>query len=339
MKASCLVAYCLLTAVSWLIPQSCHGSFFDMSLKQNSIYTPGTMRLTMMLSEKARIDDGYRLQLSVFVSDTLVRKRIIPIIKATPVTFELMLPGVRSRTDARCRAELFIDSEFLEARERPLTLWPTVVSSPNMPTDQAIWVFDISGQLQKLLGNLGIPIADATFQAVRDFETPRIVFIGQETDANSMEVVAHRLAGIEAKPVVVFLKQKRFPGSAEMDIPKGTYSPQRIVCNRESALLQSLTKHDIMNMLENVEPIRIIKAENEDVAIESFITDVVEDNEYMLTYLCAVRKQGQVTVYCQLSVTDSSDPRAGVLLNNLLRFAGETANPKKNEPVRNRQRR
>jgi len=339
MKTAILVACVVCMVTHSLMSQPCQMSFFEMTLKRNSIYTPGKMQMTMTLNEKATFEGDYTFKLSIFVDNVLVRKTIMPVTRETPAMLELTFPGVRGRTDARCRAELFMNEEFIEARERPLTLWPPATSCPNVPTNKVIWVFDTSGQLQELFGHLRVQAIDATFQAARDFGTPAIVFIGQETDPNSMNVITHRLTGIKNKPTAVFLRQKSLPWTADIQVLSESYSPKKVACAVGSPLLQSLGRYDMMNMVEKVAPIRVKKAKNDDTHVDSYVTEVVEDEEYIFTYLCTVRKDGQVTVYCQLPATDREDPRSGILLNNLLTFAGETGNPRENGPVSHHERR
>ena len=57
MKIKTIVYYWILITMQLLVLQPCYGaSFFEMTLKRDSIYTPGKMNLTMKLTDKAKIE-------------------------------------------------------------------------------------------------------------------------------------------------------------------------------------------------------------------------------------------------------------------------------------------
>ena len=66
-----------------------------MTLKRNSIYTPGKMNLTMKLTDEATLQGEYSFRVSVLVDETVVRKQILPATKHVPTVFELQFPEVR----------------------------------------------------------------------------------------------------------------------------------------------------------------------------------------------------------------------------------------------------
>lgn len=322
MKTSIITFYRPLIAMHLLLLQPCQASsFFEMTLKHNSIYTPGKMHLAVELTDKAIIQGNYMFRVSIYVADTLMRKQTLPVAKGKQASFELFFPEVRSRTGVRCRAELFINGEFIEAKEKPLTLWPQLVSHPKKPAGKVIWIFDTSGKLEKIFEDMDIETIDATFQAARDFGTPTIVLIGQYIEPNSMQVITHRLASVDSKLVVIFLRQKRLMGNSEIEISREIDLSKSIVCDLNSPLLQGLTKLDIMEMVDNAIPVKITKQEDKRWFVNSYVTEVVKEEKNIYSYLSSIEENHQVTIYCQLPITDSDDPIHGILLDNMLKFA------------------
>jgi len=302
-----------------------------MTLKQYSIYTPGKMNLTMKLTSKAKIEGNYRFKISIYVADTLVRKQTLPVTKKKPALFELTFPDVHSKADVRCRVELFIDGQFIEAKAKPLTLWPPIAPYPKESvSSKVIWAFDTSGKLQKIFGDLEVEATDATFQAARDFETPDIVFIGQFVEPNSMQVITDHLMSVETKPVIIFLRQKQLLKNAKIEIPKENNRSKNVVCDLNSPLLQGLTKRDIMNMVDNAIYVRTKRKKDKDRSIDSCVTEAMKDKKNIYSYLCTIKEKDQVTIHCQLPVTDGDDPRFRILFKNLLKFADKISDSQKN---------
>jgi len=326
-----ITTFCgMLLAIHCLVLQPCRGSsFFEMTLKRDSIYTPGKMNLSLELTSKAKIEGDYRFCISVYVSEELMRKQVLPITKGKPIVFELTFPQARSKTNVRCRAELFLNGAFVEAQERPLILWPPLTLYIGKPNETVIWVYDVSGRLQKFFGDSELDFTDATFQAARDFSTPDIIFIGPELDPNNMRVITHRLASIDSKPVVVFLRQNQFLKGDQTDIPQVNNHPKSVVCDNNSPLLQGLNKLDIMGMLDSVSYIRINKRKDNDWSIDSYVTEKMGGKKSVHTYLSTIEEEGQVTIYCQLYPFDGDDPRYDVLLQNILKFAHKVVESKK----------
>ncbi|MFQ6036748.1 MAG: hypothetical protein ACE5NM_12995 [Sedimentisphaerales bacterium] len=314
-------------AGSLLLPP-CRASFFEMALKQDSLYTPGEMNLSVRLTDKAKIHGAYRVKVSIYIAGTLVRRQALRVTKKKPAVFELIFPEVHNRTEVRCRAELFLNGEFVEAMEKPLTLWPAISPYLREFTDKVIWAFDTSGKLQQLFGDLQVRVTDATFQAARDFGTPNIVFIGQFTDLPNMQVIIHRLMLVDTKPIIIFLRQERLLEDAKIEIPKENNHPQNVLCDVNAPLLNGLSKRDIMNMVDHTMYVKLKKVKGR--SIDSCVTEVMEDKKSIYSYLCVVKEKGQVTIYCQLPVIDGNDPRFHILFKNLLKFATTISNCKKN---------
>jgi len=319
---------CVIVAVCFVFSTgAAQASFFEMNLKNDSLYTPGEMKLSMKLTERAKVEGDYKFRISVYVADTLMRKQVLPALREEPSVFKVMFPKARGRTDVRCRAELFINGQFIEAKEKPLTLWPPAVSHSGELTNKVIWVFDISGRLQKIFEEVEIETVDATFQAARDFGTPTIIFIGQYLDPNSMRVITDCLSSVDGKFVTVFLRQNQFIEDSEIEIPKENNLPVNIVCDFNSPLLEELNKFDIMNMVDSARYVKIKKQKHSGRIITSYVTEVIEDEENIYSYLLSIDEKRKVTIYCQLPVADSEDPRYGILLNNLIKFADKTSEP------------
>jgi hypothetical protein len=313
-----------------LLCQPCLASFFEATLEKNSIYTPSTMNLSIKLTSKARIEGDYRFNVSIFVAETLMRRWTLPATKKGPV--ELEFPAVRSKTDVRCRIELFLNGYFIESKGIPLTLWPPIDRKPgDLTSKKVIWVFDISGQLREFFKGMKVETVDATFQAARDFGIPDIVFIGEHTDPNSMKVIIYHLASVETKPVLVFLRQKQLLENPIAEIPLENDYSQKIVCDINSPVLTGLNKRDIIEMLDGTICVKIRKGDKEDISINSYATEVVKDSKDIYSYLCTIEHEGQVTIHCQLPVMNNEDPRCAVLLNNLLEFAVKISNSQKDQ--------
>ena len=107
MKTSTTIVCGVLMAIYLLPLPLCGASFFEMSLRQDSIYTPGKVNLTMKLTGKAKIEGRYQFKVSVYMAGTLIRKQTLTVTKKEPAVFELMFPDVYTRTDSRCRSDLY----------------------------------------------------------------------------------------------------------------------------------------------------------------------------------------------------------------------------------------
>ncbi len=330
MKTSTMTISFTLVVSFLLLLQPCRASFFEATLEKNSIYTPSTMNLSIKLTSKARIEGDYRFNVSIFVAETLMRRWTLPATKKGPV--ELEFPAVRSKTDVRCRIELFLNGHFIESKGIPLTLWPRIDRKPgDLTSKKVIWVFDISGQLREFFKSMKVETVDATFQAARDFKAPDIVFIGEQTNLNSMKIILHSLAPIENKPVVIFLRQKQLLENTLSEILLENDYSQKVVCDINSPVLTGLNKRDIIKILDGTMCVKIRKGENEDISINSYVTEKAKDRKYIYTYLCTIRHKEEVTIHCLLPVMNNEDPRCAVLLNNLLRFADEISNSQKDQ--------
>ncbi len=307
-----------------LLCQSCLATFFEATLKQDSMYTPNAMNLSIKLTNKARIEGDYQFYVSTYIEETLMRRLAKPATTAEPVIIKLEFPAVRSKTSVRCRIELFLNGQFIESKGIPLTLWPPIDRQTGCwDGKKVIWLFDISGRLGEFFKSMKVESVDATFQAARDFKAPDIVFIGEHTDLNNMKTLLHSLAPIQNKPVVIFLRQKRLLENTLSEISLENDYSQKVVLDVNSPLLTGLSRRDIINLLEGTMCVKIKKGENEDISINSSVTENVKDSQHINTYLCTIRKKGEVTIHCQLPVMNNEDPRCVVLLNNLLGYAND----------------
>lgn len=326
MKVNSIITYLMLLMTHLLLLPFCQGaSFFKMALERDSIYTPGQTNLSLELGPKATLEGAYIFQVSVFVTDKLTRKEILQATKTEPAVLELAFPRINDKTVVRCRAELYVDGEFVEAEEKPLTLWPLPEKPSKELINKVIWVFDISGQIQKIFDGLEVKVIDATFQPARNFGKPDIVFIGENLDTNSMRTITDRLALVDDKLVTIFLKQNQLLKNSIVEIPKENNHSENMACDFDSPLLDKLGRFDLMNMAEGANYVKVKKQKNEKWSIESRVTEMVQDQENIYSYLMVIKQRKKATIYCQLPVNDAENPRCGTLLNNLLRFAYETS--------------
>jgi hypothetical protein len=296
---------------------------FDMTLVQDSIFTPGKITVSMQLADSVFIDSPYQFRVSIFSAGTLIRQQTLAASQKEPIVFSLEFPEVKARTDGRCRCELFIGEQFVSSQEKSIVLWPSVAVFPDKTiNNRTIWTYDTSGRLNEIFRKMEIKFSDATFQAVREFGRPEIVVIGQQLDPNSVAVITDRLSSLEPKPVVIWLHQKQLPYSSKIEIPAKDNIPANIKYENKSPLLNGLNIDDILTMAVNSS---YVKIKNEDITIESAVSETTKDEKYSLCYLCATEeKNGLYTIYCQLPVTDG-DPRGIILLNNILKFAQKEA--------------
>lgn len=328
MKTNITVTTFLLAIIVFLQTQSCWGvSIFETRLERNAIYTPGKMTMMMKLTDQARIDNVYHFLISIYVGDNLVRKQTVQVNKEKTAVFELAFPEMRSKSGVRCRAELFIDREFIEGQELPLTLWPPRASYQMEPPEKIIWIFDTSDYLQKFFNGMEIKIIDATFQSVRDFVKPDIVFLGQNLDPNSIESVYNRLAVQQARPVVILLQQKKLPKSSRIEIPEQANLPANMICDFNCPFLDELNFIDIMNLTGNASYIKV-KGREQGWSITSYITEAGKEQKNIFSCLMTIKEEDNITVYCQLAA-DNGDPRYETLLMNLLKYAEKIIKDKK----------
>jgi|GEM_PF-3081801 len=300
-------------------------SFFAMSVKSNSIYTPGKITMSLRLTDRDVIEGPYTVRLSIFVANTLVREQVLPISQQQSENIEVLLPAVRNRTEVCCRAELFIDGQFAEAKELPSIIWPALGPLRLKDVDNHIWLFDSSGRLQKIFQDSQISFSDALFQSVRDFEKPRIILVGEDIKPEEMKIIVDLLDSLLKKDVpcsVLFLKQSAFLGESQVHIADKTKFSAYIAYDPNSLLLEDLTTLDIIEMCQNGFPLRVVEPENNGWNIESTVYEIGRDSKEEYGFLLISSRGRQRVIYCQFPIADdySHNPRSGVLLRNLIRF-------------------
>ena len=89
MKAKMKISIFILVSLLLFPTHLCKASFFEMNLKQASIYTPGKINLTMKPTDSAKIDNDYKFRVSIFLTGTLIREQTIAANREKPVGFEL----------------------------------------------------------------------------------------------------------------------------------------------------------------------------------------------------------------------------------------------------------
>ncbi len=313
---------------SFFLPlQLCNASYFTMNLKQDSIYTPGNINLIMNVTNEAIFESGYKFKVSIFLTGTLIREQIISADREKPVDFKLAVPEVFERTEGRCRCELLIGDNFLEAQELPLLLWPEIAPyKTDTEFNAEIWVFDNSGKLLDLFKKMEVKVVDATFKTARDFGKPDIVFVGENTDPNNMRLLANSITAANTEPAIIYLKQKQFLKENKIEVVTGREKVKNITLTRSSTLLPGLYFSDIFILANNSDYLKFIIEEDSDSIIHSEINENIESENNIYSYLFTVRQRNQAKIYCQLPVTSIDDPRCAVLLKNILQYTESEIN-------------
>jgi acetone carboxylase gamma subunit len=284
------------------------------------------MNMVMELGDEATVQGKYSFRVSVLVGETVIREQFLPATKDESTVFELSFPETRGRMEVRCRTELFIDGNFIEAREKPLVLWPPLAPIEQQPKDKVIWVFDTSGALQKIFQDMQVHASDATFQAIRDFQVPNFIFVGEDVSPKSFPVLTDRiLSKTEKLETVVFLRQKQFPEDWPIQVASAEELSRNVLCDPNSALLSGLSRLDIMNMVNNAMPAEIAKREDNQWKADSHISEMEKDEKEICSYLAVIQDNKLTTVYCQLPLTKdfNKEPRSALLFRNLLEYVFE----------------
>ncbi len=326
MKTKRTILFFIIVSSYFLPLQLCKASYFTMNMKQDSIYTPGNINLTMNITNKTIFESGYKFKVSIFLTGTLIREQTITAEREKPVDFELAVPEVFEKTEGRCRCELLSRNDFLEAQEVPLFLWPEIKPySQEFIRNKEIWIYDTSGKLLDLFRKMEVKVVDATFKTARDFGKPDIVFVGENTDPNNMQILVNSINSAKAQPVVIYLKQKQFLKESKIEVPADQNISKTVVLSRDNAFMIGFDMHDIMSLANNAGYLKI-KKNDTDRAIHSYVYEVTKDENNFYTYLCTIHQKDQLTIYCQLPVTSIDDPRCAVLLKNILLYAESTIN-------------
>jgi hypothetical protein len=315
---ACTVLLALLEAPPGAVPAS---ALWKMDVVPNAIYPPGAVRVNVRVAPQANLAGQYYVRITVSVGQEVVHERTIVLTKDCPASCELSFPEVRIRTDVRCRGELFLGDEFLEASEKPLALWPHCGPRAVTESHMEFWAFDLSGVIPELLPEFGVSAANATFQAVRDLGTPRVVFVGERLDPGNLQMILDRVQRTDENTVIVLLRQERFPEGAGVSTARDKIPGVDITRERASVLLQGLAARDLMTLLQGADPVYIKKRPGR--AITSYVTGRSEHVDQVCSYLGIVREANHSILYCQLPGTDRRDPRQMALLHNLIQFARE----------------
>lgn len=316
----------LFVTLFFLPPSFCKASFFEMSLKQDSMYTPGNINLNMKLTDEAKIEDNYQFKVSIFLAGTLIREQTIKADKGKPVDFALSVPEVFNRTEGRCRCELLIAGSFLEAKEVPVLLWPAIAPyKKETLMNTEIWVYDTSGKLLEIFKKMEVKVVDATFKTARDFGKPDIVFIGENTDPNNMQIVVDSINSVKTEPVVIYLRQKQFLREIKIEVPSENNLSKNIGLMKTNEFMEGLDFRDSTTLANDSHYLKIMKGETGRL-ITSYVDENIKDEKNYYSYLCTIRQKDHVEIYCQLPVTSGSDPRSVVLLKNILNYTASVIN-------------
>ena len=305
-------AACLAVATA-----SASGDFMRVSVERDAIFTPGQMRVTVNLSERTELAGPYEVRLTAFLAGLTVRELTTSVSRGAPASFEVPFPRMQARSEVRCRVELSLQGEFLEAVEQPVFLWPPMVPLDARHRPKDVWVLDASGRLQRAFREMDVNAVDAAFQGVRDFASSAVVFVGESSEMRAVQMILDQVRQAPRPPVVVFLRQRQFPKELEIEAVSDVNSPGSIVCDMNAPLLKGLTRLDIGSLVSQA------------VGIErrsrSGITRSFVGGGPHRTYLYTVNADGRAYVFCQLPVMDPCDPRQVTLLGNLVEFAAAEA--------------
>jgi hypothetical protein len=244
-----------------------------------------------------------------------VREQTASLSRGAAASFEVPFPRMQTRGEVRCRVELSLKGEFVEAMEQPVLLWPPAAPLDRRHRPQGVWVLDASGGLQRAFHLLNVNCVDAAFQGVRDFASPSAVFVGEFAEMKAVQVVLDRVAQAPGQPVVVFLRQSRFPKALEIDLAGDANSPRSIVCDMNTPLLRGLTRLDVSGLLPQAVG---IEPNSPGGGTHAFIADAGSPR---WTFLHSLNADGRSLVFCQLPVMDPCDPRQVTVLRNLVEFA------------------
>jgi hypothetical protein len=299
------------------------GPMLELGTDRDAIYTPGHIRLIFRLTPAARLAGPYDLRITVYTGQNKVREQMMTVTRARPVSYDVPFPRVREITRGSYRAELSLSSELLEVQERPLALWPPRDLQPAAPCHGKVWAFDTSGALQTLLPQFGLEPADASFQTVRDFGSPDIVFVGENLDRMSMRTLVQRASATSKAQVLILLRQKQFPEELDAAISEKVDPCRPVVRKPNSPLLKDLGGADVIQLLHDANAVEVERHVGR--SIHSDLTPAKEDAKASTSYLCVVEDKPCVLLFCQLRAVTPDDPRQMTLLRNLIQFACQTA--------------
>jgi hypothetical protein len=324
---ACTAALCLLGAAP---PASAGDALLEMNTPREALYTPGDVQIDLAVTQAARLEGPYRLRITASAAGQTIHERTMTLARGLRTRCELTFPEVRAVTEIRCRAELFLGEEFLEAVERPIRLWPARRPREEAPVCQGLWVLDPSGVVQALLSESRIPASDAAFQAVRDFGTPRTVVMGERLDPSAIRMILDRVETADQNAIVVLFRQEQWPDSLQISIAKDPGDPGASVLERTGAPLDGLSSRDVLGLLNGARPVRV--AQRPGRTIVSFLSDGAASEGEASSYLCVIREGNHRILCCQLPGTDSEDPRQMTLFHNLIRFACEASDHERERP-------
>lgn len=290
----------------------------EVAVDRDAIFAPGPLRLTAALSERARLAGAYKIKVGVYLAGLAIREQTCPIDWSSPVTWTWPFPEVRERTEVRCRIELSLEGEFLEAAEVPVSVWPLRVRITTGDPLRDVWVLDASGELQRIFREMDVRVEDAAFQAIRDFGVPSCVFIGEYASGPSVQQLIDRLSREERPPGIVFLRQSRFVEELGVRLA-GESASNPVAWDMNTPLLANLSRRDVMALVRGADGLAIEPTPGR--VTRSLLTRPFREGDSVRTYLALVTEARHRTVYCQLPVLDPCNPRQATLLHNVIRFA------------------
>jgi hypothetical protein len=317
--------FCVLASLNGATRAGTEVPWLRVLAAPDAIYTPGRVRLTFELTEATRLAGPYRLKVTIYVAQSLVRDLTMILTKATAASCDVSFPRVPAITQARYRAELSLENQFLEAQEGPLSLWPPLERQAPVRGEGNVWIVDTSGVLQAVLPGFGVTGVDAAFQAVRDFGRPQIIFVGERLDSAGMKVLFERIAAIRERVIVVLLRQRQLPDELGVIVRGKPDVGRPVVCASDSPLLAGLAMRDVTRLLCDAHAVEI--EGGPDRAIDSHVSIPGAEPEKVLSYLGLIKDAHRTFLCCQLPTSARDDPRQMTLLHNIVQYACRRIDP------------
>lgn len=311
-------------------PAPAGDALLEMKMPCEAIYTPGDVQIDLSLTQAARLEGPYRVRITASAAGQTIHERTMTLAKGQRVSCELTFPEVRAVAEIRCRAELLLGEEFLEAVERPTRLWPPRRPREGAPVCQGLWALDPSGIVQTLLSESRVPVLDAAFQTVRDFSRPRVVVMGERLDPPAIQMILDRVETTDSNAVVVLFRQEQWADSLNISIAQDQNDPGVVVRERSGVLLDGLCSRDVLGLLNGARPVHV--AQQPGRTVVSFLSDAAAGEGRVSSYLCVIHEGNHRILCCQLPVTDSEDPRQMTLFHNLIRFACQAGYNERTRP-------
>jgi hypothetical protein len=322
LKLILLLFFC--QALSPLIYGRNCGDFFDFKFDRCVYDTPCEAILSIEMTNHFVMNKPYVFKVSVFMYNSLLKEYRLSSNHAMSTQTTLAFPQITQKTHVRCRVEMLLEDVFIEAREKILTLYPPSLFIDLIDLRNTfIWVYDESGQAQKLLSQLAISYTDASYQLVRDFSTPDIVIIGPDSNPNKTQVLFDRLKTCNQPHVIFIMKQTEYPVLSRIKTVDCPSQFEHITIDPQSDFFNDLDTCDLLTMLEQRASCLCIPDKAFAGSLKSLLTCRTDYPGNMNSILGFITDSNRTVIYCQLSIKDTN-PAAILLFKNILAYSAGT---------------